>query len=543
MSKSASRHPWPATYSPGRWTALAGENTWLLLELGAGQVMRPQLWQLVSGNAPLEELVSELVRDGLRATPHFAMVQRDGDEAIVIVRGSARVLVDGSSEDHYEIDGVGVTTWTERRVGGIAKLELVGLSEADAVAPSLPLSSGVALAGVVRLACRETPDGRDGLGDVGPATFEIAEAAATDSAPAFGITENLTDTLSSDATSMFTPPEAPEPDPEPEPEPAIATPAPVVANPYDQLFEETQQRTVEDAAVRPAEAVAPPPAPAETLPPPSASPPSELSPSLTPGWSAVPLGPVGPVVHRVGSPSAPVPSAPVQSPSSGASTSSASTPSPDGGLIDATPWAARHAPSAPSSPAAQQDRSAADEIEETERTVKRSAVRSGVPGQPSAPSFLGPTVQAVLCPAGHLNPAHAPACRVCRQSLAVQDPVTVPRPVLGVLKLSTGDIVTLDRGVLLGRSPSAEFDGKGERPHVVRLPSPGQDISRTHAEIRIDGWHVLITDLDSTNGTMITVPGEEPRRLRPNDPTMIPPGTLVSLADEVSFEYAVSDSE
>lgn len=187
--------------------------------------------------------------------------------------------------------------------------------------------------------------------------------------------------------------------------------------------------------------------------------------------------------------------------------------------------------------------SAADEIEETERTVKRSAVRSAVPGQPSAPSFLGPTVQAVLCPAGHLNPAHATTCRICRLSLAVQDPVTVPRPVLGVLKLSTGDIVTLDRGVLLGRSPSAEFDGKGERPHVVRLPSPGQDISRTHAEIRIDGWHVLITDLDSTNGTMITVPGEEPRRLRPNDPTMIPPGTVVSLADEVSFEYGVSEGE
>lgn len=542
MSRSASRRAWPATYSPGRWTALAGENTWLLLQLDAGQVLRPKLWQLVSGNAPLEELVSELARDGLRATPPFAMVQRDGDEAIAIVRGSGRVLVDGLSDDHYEVDGAGVTTWLERRVGEVAKLELVGASEADAAAPSLPLSSGVALAGVVRLVCRENSDAVDLLETDTPAALEIAEAVATDSTPAIAVAENLTDTLSSDATSMFTPPDAPEP--EPEPEPAVVAPAPVPVNPYDQLFEETQQRTVEDAAVRPAEATAPPTVPTETPPPPSPAPPPalpELPMNSTPGWSAVPLGPVGPVVHRVGSP----PSPPSPPPSHGPADASApdATPSPGGGLIDATPWAARHAPSAPTFPAPQEISPPSDEIEETERTVKRSAVRGATPGPtPAAPHF-GPTVQAVLCPAGHLNPAHATACRVCHRSLAVQDPVTVPRPVLGVLKLSTGDVVTLDRGVLLGRSPSAEFDGKGERPHVVRLPSQGQDISRTHAEIRIDGWHVLITDLDSTNGTMITVPGEEPRRLRPHDPTMIPPGTVVSLADEVSFEYEVSEGE
>ncbi len=536
MSNSANRHPWPATYSPGRWTALAGENTWVLLDLDAGQVMRPQLWQLVSGNAPLEELVSELARDGLRSTPHFAMVQRDGDEAIVIVRGTALVIVDGLSDNRYEVDGVGVTTWIERRIADATELELVSSSEQDVVGRSLPLSSGVALAGVVRLACRENADRDDSLGGVAPTAVEFDEPAATDSAPVPAI-ENMFDTLSGDATSMFTPADAVEPEPEAEAEAAIATPAPVAANPYDQLFEETQQRTVEDAAVRPAEAVPPPPVLAEALQPhvPAVLP--ERPASLTPGWSAAPVGPVGPVVHRVGSPPTAALSASTAPPAS-----SAPNPSLGGGLIDATPWA-RHAPSAPVLPDVHQGRSATDEIEETERTVKRSAVRGPVSGSAPAAAHFGPTVQAVLCPGGHLNPAHASACRVCRQSLAVQDPVTVPRPVLGVLKLSTGDIVTLDRGVLLGRSPSAEFDGKGERPHVVRLPSPGQDISRTHAEIRIDGWHVLITDLDSTNGTMITVPGEVPRRLRPNDPTMIPPGTVVSLADEVSFEYGVSEGD
>jgi pSer/pThr/pTyr-binding forkhead associated (FHA) protein len=103
--------------------------------------------------------------------------------------------------------------------------------------------------------------------------------------------------------------------------------------------------------------------------------------------------------------------------------------------------------------------------------------------------------------------------------------------------MSTGDLVTLDRGVVLGRSPDADRLVHGERPHVVKLPSPGQDISRTHLEVSLEDWHVLVTDLNSTNGTLITRPGQEPERLRPDQPTMIEPGTVVSLADELSFTF------
>lgn len=118
--------------------------------------------------------------------------------------------------------------------------------------------------------------------------------------------------------------------------------------------------------------------------------------------------------------------------------------------------------------------------------------------------------------------------------------MTVPRPVLGVLRLSSGDDIVLDRAVLLGRSPSLDRLVDGERPHVVKLPSPGQDISRNHVEVRIDGWHVLVTDLNSTNGTIVTRPGVAPERLRPNDAAMIEPGTVVSIADEVSFTFVAT---
>jgi hypothetical protein len=116
-----------------------------------------------------------------------------------------------------------------------------------------------------------------------------------------------------------------------------------------------------------------------------------------------------------------------------------------------------------------------------------------------------------------------------------------PRPPLGVLRMSTGDVVSLDRGVLFGRSPKLNADlPVPERPHLVKLPSPDKDISRNHVEVVLDGWYVLVRDLGSVNGTTVTLPGEQPLRLRPSDQQGIEPGTVVTIADSVSFTYEVS---
>jgi len=104
------------------------------------------------------------------------------------------------------------------------------------------------------------------------------------------------------------------------------------------------------------------------------------------------------------------------------------------------------------------------------------------------------------------------------------------------LRLSTGDVITLDRGVVMGRSPRTDFDGE-ERPHIVRLPSGDGEISRTHLQVSLDGWHVLVTDLQSTNGTLVTLPGRNPERLRPGEQFPIQFGTVVTLADDIYFRY------
>ncbi len=103
------------------------------------------------------------------------------------------------------------------------------------------------------------------------------------------------------------------------------------------------------------------------------------------------------------------------------------------------------------------------------------------------------------------------------------------------LVLNTGLIVALDRPVLLGRAPQAARVSSREMPRLVAVPSPQQDISRTHAEVRMDGDDVLVTDLDSTNGVHVLRPGGGARRLRPGEPRVLAADETIDLGDGVTF--------
>lgn len=148
-----------------------------------------------------------------------------------------------------------------------------------------------------------------------------------------------------------------------------------------------------------------------------------------------------------------------------------------------------------------------------------------------------PMVHAVRCPAGHLNPTHATSCRTCGAAVEEQEHVTVPRPVLGVLRFSDGRAVELDRPLLLGRAPKADGAVGGELPQLVTVPSPLKEVSGTHLEVRLEGWQVLVVDRRSTNGTTVSLPGRDPERLRPGEPFPITVGTSVDLAEESQFVF------
>jgi hypothetical protein len=210
----------------------------------------------------------------------------------------------------------------------------------------------------------------------------------------------------------------------------------------------------------------------------------------------------------------------------------AATPGP---LIDAVPW-----PSAVESHAGFTDAPDGPAPADAHDGPPNRTELSASLAYHEPPDRIGPLVAALVCPAGHANPPAGVACRWCGAPLPL-DTVLVPRPVLGVLRLSAGDVITLDRGVIMGRNPSADLDpdDSDERPHVVKLPSDG-DISRTHLRVTLDGWNVLVTDLNSTNGTLVLLPGLDPVQLRPGEPMLIQPGTVVVLADGIDFRYEVT---
>ncbi|WP_155377011.1 FHA domain-containing protein [Cellulomonas sp. JZ18] len=120
---------------------------------------------------------------------------------------------------------------------------------------------------------------------------------------------------------------------------------------------------------------------------------------------------------------------------------------------------------------------------------------------------------------------------------AVPGPFPTPQaaPLPARIVLSTGLVVDLDRAVLLGRAPQVSRVTNRELPRLVTVPSPNQDISRTHAEVRLEGDHVVVTDLDSTNGVHVSRPGEGVRRLHAGEPSVVGTDEVVDLGDGVTF--------
>lgn len=147
---------------------------------------------------------------------------------------------------------------------------------------------------------------------------------------------------------------------------------------------------------------------------------------------------------------------------------------------------------------------------------------------------VGPQVLAVLCEKGHPNPTHASSCRICSSPLSSSS-VTVPRPDLGRIILSTGEEVALEQDIIIGRRPRATPSAGRAPARLVIVPSPGKEISRSHCELRIDDWDVRVRDLGSNNGTYLTRPGQAPVRLDGAVAMVLKPGDVVELGEGISF--------
>lgn len=107
----------------------------------------------------------------------------------------------------------------------------------------------------------------------------------------------------------------------------------------------------------------------------------------------------------------------------------------------------------------------------------------------------------------------------------------------GRIRVTTGQVVTLDRTVIIGRRPRSTRASGAELPHLIAVESPQQDISRSHLEIRPEGDTVVVVDLHTTNGSTLLRPGNDPLRLHPGEQTLVLSGDVVDLGDGVLVTF------
>jgi hypothetical protein len=111
-------------------------------------------------------------------------------------------------------------------------------------------------------------------------------------------------------------------------------------------------------------------------------------------------------------------------------------------------------------------------------------------------------VEGMMCSRGHFNNPESAYCMVCGMSLLHLTPTRVvrPRPTLGFIVFDDGASFGLDRSYVIGREPTGVGNPDAE---LLVIHDNNDTLSRTHAELRLDGWSVQIIDLGSTNGTYI----------------------------------------
>lgn len=580
-------------YTTGKARVIVrGDAVVVLPGADAGGTAGPaaELWaDLATPGAGVAEVLGTLTSSavgGLQGVPPFAVVvlSRTGAgepaSAHVVARGDGLTVTIETGDGIQTVSGAGVISWTERVVDGVTAVEVAtGVSGFGSFAEGLPVESGVVLAGVVRqqvveqagpstpvelstssdpVEAEHAPVERAGLVDEVPTAAQPvnspaaltaalvganapAPLPATDSAAgsaagsaAETATESATGSPAESAPmgtvtmvpaseETITPAEdGGEPAQQPEADlPADDSPD----DDYMHLWGATVAHGVEAAAVRPESA--------------------EEEDEQAPAPAAPPAPPAPPSPAPVAAPAHPAPEA-AGSDGMISGVPIAGVP----GFLGATPAAAHRAAAvgADASP------DGADDDDHDGHTVMSSAIADlkAAAASPSAPKFTAnpnaPRILAVTCANGHPNPTARENCRECGSALDAEASLAA-RPSLGRMVVTSGtatggaagvrggQVIELDRPVIIGRRPRSNNTSADQVPRLVTVSSPQQDISRSHTEITLEDWHVLVTDLATTNGTTLLRPGQPPRRLHPNEKELVSDGDVVDMGDGVTLTF------
>jgi hypothetical protein len=111
------------------------------------------------------------------------------------------------------------------------------------------------------------------------------------------------------------------------------------------------------------------------------------------------------------------------------------------------------------------------------------------------------------------------------------------------IRIGDEDPIPLARPVVIGRRPSTPRILAGAQPRLVAVPSPTRAVSSTHLEIRMEGSVIVVTDLRSTNGSLVLLESGAPRRLRPGESIVVTGGTRIDIGDGTIVEIIAADDD
>ena len=537
-------------WAEGSWTSVVAPHGVLLLPPGLSEEVVTGLWEeMRSSRASLTAVLDQLVVGAggrLADIPDFALVVAVPDGVHVAARGEVGLEIDGES-----VDAGGVATWREIFLPGSPKVILRAPEPTGSVLR--PVVDAILTASAVFPG--DVPDApdpdepSDSAGEQGPSTSSFYTPPDTTSAPTTGSASSAGSAGSANGPAApaapspaspetpvapsFSPasPAAPSPA---APSPAALSPssfspaAPSPASPEAPLLEEdtavdgsevvelteadelpaarSYDIDVDDVPVDGSQAVDLADADNDVVPADEPDDAAGHGPLAVPGtaiYDAEPGEDLDPEATQAGD-------------HDGWTLASLPDDLVDelGPLVSGQPEASSYAP------------------EPSTDTPVSLAVAIRQPEYPAA----GRQALSVLCPEGHANPTNYVRCRACGAALS-QPARLISCPPLGRLRLPSGQAVTLDRSILVGRQPSTTDvpQLEGQSPTLVTVPSPGQHVSRNHVLIELDEWSVLARNLSAGNGTVLRRDGAAPQKLPYTEPMVLRNGDVLDLGDGQSL--------
>lgn len=506
---------WGTTaFSAGADVGLVARNTVGLIARDNPST-RERLWKLVSDDAPLDDILDELSSTGLKALPDFGIAQVEGTDVRVVARGRTIISAELSSGETHEIDPSDVRTWIEEVVSDVA-----------AITMSLPIHDGdesdadgetfAVLAGSVpaRSLTRryDAPDDHAEVAESGAGWTTGDDVESSDAVHDSDVVEAL-------AAEQVEPQDAEVSDAAGEGDAADE----IAAVPDDELDDaddgdaddgdvddgDVDGNDGDDAAASGGEVAGDAWFEAEDADSGAISAPEPADPQPP----APPTGAFDAVAEPVpadlvpADPQPPAPPAPSGPPPSGPGIGGPPPADPSGAIPSGVGPEATIVVGSDDGPARGPVSSIFDDA--------AAPITGATPGADPSATLSESELADFRAGVGQIPPPASGA------------------PVFGVLVFSNGERIDVDRAVLIGRNPKVAGAVEGGLPHIMKFDGPGQGLSRTHAEVRIEDGGIVVEDLQSTNGTEVQLPGQQRRRLRGGEPVSIVPGTLIDFGDEL----------